>query len=500
MSAVASKAPKPFTSKVFKVDELKMAGTTEQVIKGGRNLFPLLPQALTGIKKVGVIGWGSQGPAQAQNFRESVEGTDIKIKVGLRPGSASMKAAEAAGFSESNDTLGEMYSTIAESDLVMCLISDAACITEYKKIFKAMKPGSTLGLSHGFLLGHLESVGESFPSDINVVMVAPKGMGPSVRRLYELGREVNGSGINASFAVHQDVTGNATDIALGWAVAVGSPYIFQTTLAAEWRSDIFGERCILLGAVHGIIESLFRRYESMGMSPEAAFTNAGEVITGPLTTTISHEGILAVYEKLSATDQAVFKAAYCASYMPARSIIEECYDAVASGNEIRDVVMAANRFDRYPMGELDKTRTWKIGNAVRDAAGTAEQRKSTPVHPFTAGVYCATMMAQIDTLADHGHVFSEVINESVIESVDSLNPYMHARGVSYMVDNCSVTARLGSRKWAPRFDYVLTEQAYTAIDDGDKLDEALFDKFLKSPMHACIAECGKLRPSVDIAL
>merc|ERR1712070_120485 len=239
---------------------------------------------------------------------------------------------------------------------------------------------------------------------------------------------------------------------------------------------------ILLGAVHGIIESLFRRYESMGMSPEAAFTNAGEVITGPLTTTISHEGILAVYEKLSATDQAVFKAAYCASYMPARSIIEECYDAVASGNEIRDVVMAANRFDRYPMGELDKTRT------------------STPVHPFTAGVYCATMMAQIDTLADHGHVFSEVINESVIESVDSLNPYMHARGVSYMVDNCSVTARLGSRKWAPRFDYVLTEQAYTAIDDGDKLDEALFDKFLKSPMHACIAECGKLRPSVDIAL
>ena len=328
-----------------------------QVIKGGRNLFPLLPQALTGIKKVGVIGWGSQGPAQAQNFRESVEGTDIKIKVGLRPGSASMKAAEAAGFSESNDTLGEMYSTIAESDLVMCLISDAACITEYKKIFKAMKPGSTLGLSHGFLLGHLESVGESFPSDINVVMVAPKGMGPSVRRLYELGREVNGSGINASFAVHQDVTGNATDIALGWAVAVGSPYIFQTTLAAEWRSDIFGERCILLGAVHGIIESLFRRYESMGMSPEAAFTNAGEVITGPLTTTISHEGILAVYEKLSATDQAVFKAAYCASYMPARSIIEECYDAVASGNEIRDVVMAANRFDRYPMGELDKVTT-----------------------------------------------------------------------------------------------------------------------------------------------
>jgi ketol-acid reductoisomerase len=102
-------------------------------------------------------------------------------------------------------------------------------------------------------------------------------MGPSVRRLYELGREVNGSGINASFAVHQDATGHATERALAWAVGVGSPYVFQTTLSAEFRSDIFGERCILLGAVHGIIESLFRRYESLGMSAEEAFKNAGEV-------------------------------------------------------------------------------------------------------------------------------------------------------------------------------------------------------------------------------
>jgi ketol-acid reductoisomerase len=350
--------------------------------------------------------------------------------------------------------------------------------------------------------------GKDFPADVDVVMVAPKGMGPSVRRLYELGREVNGSGINASFAVHRDATGHATERALAWAVGVGSPYVFQTTLSAEFRSDIFGERCILLGAVHGIIESLFRRYESLGMSAEEAFKNAGEVITGPLTSTISHEGILAVYEKLSSSEKEVFKAAYCASYMPARDIIEECYDTVSCGNEIRDVINAVKRHEgktvsglAWPMGQLDGTRTWQVGKKVRAQGGTAEQRKNnTPVHPFTAGVYCATMMAQIDCLVDNGHVLSEVVNESVIESVDSLNPYMHARGVSYMVDNCSVTARLGSRKWAPRFDYILTEQAYTAIDSGASLDETWFNKFLDHPIHDCIAECGKMRPSVDISL
>lgn len=98
-----------------------------------------------------------------------------------------------------------------------------------------------------------------------------------------------------------------------------------------------------------------------------------------------------------------------------------------------------------------------------------EKRNSfkSEVDPFTAGVYCAVMMAQIDVLSEKGHVNSEIINESVIESVDSLNPYMHARGLSYMVDNCSTTARLGARKWAPRFDYNIMQQAFTAYDNDD---------------------------------
>eukprot|EP00894_Picocystis_sp_ML_P001756 jgi/Pico_ML_1/52273/g3002.t1 len=271
--------------------------------------------------------------------------------IGLRAGSKSAAEAEKAGFTQENGTLGEVFDVIKQSDLVILLISDAAQATLYPKILEAMKPGATLGLSHGFLLGVMQSEGTGFREDINVVLVAPKGMGPSVRRLYEQGREVNGAGINASFAVHQDVTGDATDVALGWSIALGSPFTFKTTLESEYKSDIY-----------------------------------------------------------------------------------------------------------------------------------------------------ATMMATILTLREKGHSYSEICNESVIEAVDSLNPYMHARGVAFMVDNCSTTARLGSRKWAPRFDYNLEQQAYVAVDEGSGIEEEIKKSFLNDPVHQALAACADLRPSVDISV
>jgi ketol-acid reductoisomerase len=319
-------------------------------------------------------------------------------------------------------------------------------------------------------------------------------MGPSVRRLYVQGKEVNGAGINASFAVEQDVDGRATDIALGWSVALGSPYTFQTTLESEYKSDIFGERGILLGAVHGVIESLYRRFVAQGMSREDAFLNSSESITGPISKTISKQGILAVYEGLDDKGKATFEQAYSATYPAAREVIEEIYDEVSSGNEIRGVVLAGDRLKKRPMGKIDGTETWKVGATVR----ARRDASKTPVHPFTAGVYVATMMAQIDVLLDHGHPYSEVANESVIECVDSLNPYMHARGVSYMIDNCSTTARLGARRWAPRFDYTITQQAYVDIDEGKAADPKLFPAFKSSVIHGVLAACSKLRPTVDI--
>lgn len=484
-----------FTSQVFQVDTLDMGdGHVEQIVKGGRHLFPLLPKAFAGVSQIGVIGWGSQGPAQAQNLRDSLEGTAIKVKIGLRGGSSSMDEARAAGFSEDDGTLGELFDVVRESDLVLLLIADAAQASLFQQVFDALKPGATLGLSHGFLVGHMKNVGASFPANVNVVGVCPKGMGPSVRRLYLQGKEVNGAGINSSFAVEQDIDGRATDIALGWSVAIGSPYTFQTTLESEYRSDIYGERGILLGAVHGIIESLYRRYIDEGMSHEDAFRNSAEAITGPISRIISKQGISAVYEAVGADGRGEFEAAYAAAYPAAHELLQEIYDEVSSGNEIRSVVLAGERLKAVSMGKIDGTETWRTGATVR-----AERvEDEIPLHPFTAGVYIATMMAQIDVLRAHGHPDSEVANESVIEAVDSLNPYMHARGVSYMVDNCSTTARLGARKWAPRFDYVLTEQSYVQVDDEAPVDESLIEAFKSHAIHGVLAACSELRPSVDI--
>ncbi|XP_075670780.1 ketol-acid reductoisomerase, chloroplastic [Castanea sativa] len=494
-----------FDTKVFNKEKVNLAGHDEYIVRGGRDLFPLLPEAFKGIKQIGVIGWGSQGPAQAQNLRDSlVEAkSDIVVKIGLRKGSRSFAEARAAGFTEESGTLGDIYETVSGSDLVLLLISDSAQADNYEKIFSHMKPNSVLGLSHGFLLGHLQSIGLDFPKNISVIAVCPKGMGPSVRRLYVQGKEINGAGINSSFAVHQDVDGRATDVALGWSVALGSPFTFATTLEQEYKSDIFGERGILLGAVHGIVESLFRRYTENGMSEDLAYKNTVECITGIISKTISTKGMLAVYNSLSEEDKRVFETAYSASYYPCMDILYECYEDVASGSEIRSVVLAGRRFyekdglPAFPMGKIDQTRMWKVGERVRSSRPAGDLG---PLYPFTAGVYVSLMMAQIEILRKKGHSYSEIINESVIESVDSLNPFMHARGVSFMVDNCSTTARLGSRKWAPRFDYILTQQALVAVDSGVPINRDLISNFLSDPVHGAIGVCAQLRPTVDISV
>ncbi|GJD08502.1 Ketol-acid reductoisomerase, chloroplastic [Galdieria sulphuraria] len=471
-----------FDTKSFQKEKVWLVDGYEYIVKGGRDVFKALPKAFQ----------------KAQNLRDTFEscGLPITVKVGLRSGSRSMQEARKAGFSEEKGTLGDMLDVIAESDLVLLLISDAATVENYEAIMKAMKPGATLGLSHGFLLGYLDSIGKKFRSDINVILVAPKGMGPSVRRLYIQGKQLNGAGINSSFAVEQDVDGRATDLAIGWAIAIGSPFTFQTTMRNEYRSDIFGERGILLGAVHGIVECLFRRYCWENVSEKIAFVNACETITGPISKKISKKGIRAVYDELNEEGKEIFAKAYCASYLPAYDILIECYEDVESGNEIKSVLQACKRHHKIPMGKIDTTRMWQVGKEVRE---TRDESK-IPIVPFSAGVYIAAMMAQIDILLEKGHPISEIVNESVIESVDSLNPYMHARGVSYMVDNCSTTARLGARKWAPRFDYNITQQAFPAIDNKEPLDMSKLDAFLSHPIHSAVLECAKLRPSVDISL
>jgi ketol-acid reductoisomerase len=483
-----------FETSVFDKEYIALGDRREAIVRGGRHLFERLPRAFHGVRQIGVIGWGPQGSAQAQNLRDSL-GDAVRVTVGLREGSSSMEQARAAGFREEDGTLGEMYEVIAASDMVLLLIADSALAALYERVFAALRPGTTLGLSHGFLLGHLSQNGADFPADVDVIAVCPKGMGASVRALYVQGADLNGAGINASFAVHQDRTGRATDRALGWSVALGAPYTFQTTLRSEYLSDLSGERAVLLAGVHGIVESLYRRYRDQGLSEHDAFRHSAESVTGPISSIISKSGLDGLYRSLDAEGRTVFADAYSVAYPVGLELTHEIYDEVRSGNEISGVVMAGRRLARFPMGKIDEATMWQVGQKVR-----ADRVPSDiPLNPFTAGVFCGVMMAQVDTLLEFGHPYSEIANESVIEAVDSLNPYMHARGVAYMVDNCSTTARLGARKWAPRFDYLLTQQAYPAIDSKDgRVDHTPFDAFEGHVLHEVLRVCAQLRPSVDI--
>jgi ketol-acid reductoisomerase len=177
-------------------------------------------------------------------------------------------------------------------------------------------------------------------------------------------------------------------------------------------------------------------------------------------------------------------------------VLAEIYDEVDSGRELAGVIDAAERLTQHPMHEVAGTRMWEVGAAVRETRSA----RSTRIDPFAAGVFAATMTAQVDLLRKKGHPWSEVANESIIEAVDSLNPYMHFKGVAYMVDNCSTTARLGARKWGPIFEAALTRTCYPAADRGHPADDRPFEAFLTHPVHDVLAKLTTFRPTVDIAV
>jgi ketol-acid reductoisomerase len=482
-------------SALFSLLDIDLSGCPERVLVGGRHLFGLLPRAFAGISRIGVIGWGPQGRAQALNLRDSLAGTDVTVTVGLRPGSASAGEARAEGFSEADGTLGEMLAVIRDSDLVILLIADAALADHADEVFAALRPGAIVGLSHGYLLAHLEATGRAFPSDVSVVAVCPKGVGVSVRRLYEQGRDTDGAGINASVAVHTDADGRATDVALGWAVALGSPYIFWTTLEDEYRSDIVGERAILLGIPHAIAEAVYRRMIELGDSPRRAFECSTESMTGPLARTISRGGLRAVLESIDDGDaRRTFEHAYCATYHAFLPLIVELYDEVEQGVEMASIQRATARLASYPMATVDGSRMWAVGRDVR-----AAREDGVDIDPLVAGIFCGAMIAQVDVFHDHGHAWSEIANESIIELVDSLIPYMHAHGIAHMIDNCSTTARLGARRWEPRFEAAITQHVFPTLDGDGGYDAALLANLENHPIHNVLATIARFRPSVDVA-
>lgn len=485
-----------FTSELFEpqLREVEIAGTRETVMYGGDRNFDLVGKALGDFGKIAVVGWSSQGPAQAQNLRESLAaaGADTQVVVGLREGSASRAKAEAVGFNESDGSLATPEKAISEADMSLLLMADAALVREGQRLMGLAPSGAHIGLSHGFLMGHYEATGQELREDISVIGVCPKGMGPSVRKLYE-----QGSGINVSFAVEQG-DDEARDRALGWSLGLGAPFAFQTTLGSEWRSDVFGERAMLLGGVHGTVEALYQGLRQNDVYPERAYTSVVESLVGPISEAISHEGLLGLYGRLDPEEQEEFANAYNAAYPQLLQLTRKIYTDVSSGRELAEVV--SDNEHNVPMTAVDGSDMWRAGERVR-ANMDEEQRKQVEINPVVAGVYVAGMMAQVDVLRENGHHWSEVVNESIIEAVDSLNPYMRAQGVAYMVDNCSITARRGSRKWAPAYHHWISQGVLPVIDgvkSGDGHDH--FGAFINHDVHEALRVLGDMRPPIDIAV
>jgi len=469
----------------------------EEVFRGGKKEYAKVADTFlsAGIRKILVVGYGSQAPSQASNLVKTLEGSEVKVSIGLREGSKSFDDAVKAGFSVANGTLGEMYSMIPKYDMVILLISDAAQVENYEEVFKLLKKDATIGFSHGFLLGHLQSENKKWPrEDVDIIAVCPKGMGPSVGKLYD-----QGSGINCSYAVDQDVSGYAKNTALAWAMALHAPSIFKTTMEMEYRSDIFGERGVLLGGLHGLVETLYRIALENGENPKKAFNRIVNNITGPISKAISRVGLVGVVDYIlknaGEKDFKKFVIAYNKSYAASKPILEEIYDEVKSGNEIRSVVMAGRRTSEVLPKDINKTPMWRVGKKVKNKYDTSSDKKLLKkIDAEVAGAYIAMMMAQVDVLLKNGHSGSEIANESIIESVDSLNPFMEKLGVDGMVDNCSDTARRGSKKWKPRFE----DSLYVEFTKkGGKVKNYL-DNFSANPIHKALTECLKLRPDVDM--
>ena len=280
---------------------------------------------------------------------------------------------------------------------------------------------------------------------------------------------------------------------------MGAPWTFQTTLGNEWRSDIYGERAMLLGGVHGVVEATYKWMRENGASYVESYERSVESVVGPLSKTISEKGLLGVLESMSQQEIEEFETAYNAAYPRLRELSNKIYTDVSSGREIQEVV---SDFEiDHPMQEVSTTEMWRVGEEYRQNT-LAEQKAEIKINPTVAGVYIAGIMAQVDILRTNGHAWSEVVNESIIEAVDSLNPYMAARGISHMVDNCSVTARRRARKWAPAYE-ALISQTVTPVIDGKMSRNSrneFQEEFLNHPVHEALRTLSQMRPPVNISV
>lgn len=345
--------------RIKKMAKIDFGGVMEEVIT--RDEFPMeKAREILKDEKIAVLGYGVQGPGQALNMRDN----GLDVIVGQREGSKSYERAIKDGFIPGK-TLFPLREAAEMGTIIMYLVSDAGQVATWPEISSCLKPGNTLYFSHGFSIVFKDQTGVVPPDYVDVIMVAPKGSGRTVRSNF-----LNGSGINSSFAVYQDYTGKAKAKAIALGIAIGSGYLFPTTFEKEVYSDLVGERGVLMGCLAGVMEAQYEILRKHGHSPSEAFNETVEELTQSLIKMVAENGMDWMFSNCSTTAQRGaldWKGRFKSAVKP---VFEELYRSVESGNETRIVLEANSRPDyrerlQKELDEIKNSEMWRAGAAVR---------------------------------------------------------------------------------------------------------------------------------------
>ncbi|MCK4922222.1 MAG: ketol-acid reductoisomerase [Bacteroidales bacterium] len=339
--------------------KINFGGVEENVVT--REEFPL-EKAREVLKNetIAIIGYGVQGPGQSLNLKDN----GFNVIIGQRKNSVSWDKAIADGWVE-DETLFGIEEACEKATVIQYLLSDAGQIAMWPTIKKYLTPGKALYFSHGFGITYKEETGIIPPADVDVILVAPKGSGTSLRRLF-----VAGKGLNSSFAIFQDATGKAKERVIALGIGVGSGYLFETNFKKEVYSDLTGERGVLMGAIAGIMEAQYNKLRSKGHSPSEAFNETVEELTQSLLPLVGENGMDWMYANCSATAQRGaldWRHRFRDAVTP---LFEELYESVVSGKETQ-IVLETNIEPDYRerlQKELDgikNSEMWRAGEAVR---------------------------------------------------------------------------------------------------------------------------------------
>ena len=340
--------------------KIDFGGVVEDIVT--RDEFPL-EKAREVLKDevIAVIGYGVQGPAQSLNMRDN----GFPVIIGQSPDfKKDWDRAVADGWVP-GETLFPIEEAAQKGTIIQYLLSDAAQKIVWPTVKANLKAGDALYFSHGFSIVYGDQTGVVPPEDIDVILVAPKGSGTSVRRNF-----LDGSGINSSYAVAQDATGRATERCLAIGIAVGSGYLFPTTFEQEVWSDLTGERGVLMGCLAGVMEAQYNVLRAHGHSPSEAFNETVEELTQSLIRLVAENGMDWMYANCSATAQRGaldWKDKFRDAVAP---VFADLYESVKNGTETRIVLERNSQADyqeklRVELDAIKNSEMWRAGAAVR---------------------------------------------------------------------------------------------------------------------------------------